>query len=187
MSAAGAAAESSGLREALRRALVSDGDRLYALALRVTRDPDLAADALQEAFTSALDRGAGFRGEASVSTWLHRITYNKSVDQLRRRGRETALPEEEDGAPHESVMTAPDPAPDDVVSARETREALEQALGRLTPVQRAVFELREAEGRPAEEVAAILEMPPGTVRVHLHRARLKLRSLLAPHFRGRQR
>lgn len=188
MAPAGATDERAGLREALSEALVADGDRLYALALRVTRDPDLAADALQEAFMSALDRGAGFRGEASVSTWLHRITYNKSVDQLRRRGRETALSEEEADDPLGSATaTAADPAPDEVVSARETREALEQALGSLTPLQRAVFELREVEGRPAEEVGAILEMPPGTVRVHLHRARLKLRSLLAPHFRGRQR
>jgi RNA polymerase sigma-70 factor (ECF subfamily) len=60
---------------------------------------------------------------------------------------------------------------------------LEKALGALTPVQRAIFELKEVEGRPTEEVGAILGMPPGTVRVHLHRARLKLRALLSEHFR----
>jgi RNA polymerase sigma-70 factor (ECF subfamily) len=50
-------------------------------------------------------------------------------------------------------------------------------------VQRAIFELKEVEGRPTEEVGAILGIPPGTVRVHLHRARLKLRALLSEHFR----
>ena len=80
------------------RALVEHGDRLYALALRVTRDPDLAADALQEAFATALERAADFRGESSLGTWLHRIVYNKAIDLLRRRGRESALPDE-DGRP----------------------------------------------------------------------------------------
>ena len=56
-------------------------------------------------------------------------------------------------------------------------------MGALTPLQRAVFELREAEGRPTEEVAEILDLSPGAVRVHLHRARLRLRERLAPHFR----
>ena len=72
------------VREALSRALVDQGDRLYALALRVTRDPDLAADAVQEAFAAALERAADFRGEASLGTWLHRIVYNKSIDLLRK-------------------------------------------------------------------------------------------------------
>ena len=74
------------VREDLSRALVDHGDRLYALALRVTRDPDLAADALQEAFATALERAADFRGESSLGTWLHRIVYNKAIDLLRKRG-----------------------------------------------------------------------------------------------------
>ena len=71
-------------REALSRALVEEGDRLYALALRTTRDPDLAADAVQEAFASALEKADGFRGESRVGTWLHRIVFNKSIDLLRQ-------------------------------------------------------------------------------------------------------
>jgi RNA polymerase sigma-70 factor (ECF subfamily) len=175
-------------REALSKALLEEGDRLYALALRVTRDPDLAADAVQEAFATALERESGFRGESSLATWLHRIVYTKSIDLLRIRGREAPLPEEEDQGrepPREDLGREPAWArpPDALLLGRETRAALEKALGALTPGQRAIFELKEVEGRPTEEVGAILGMPPGTVRVHLHRARLKLRALLSEHFR----
>ncbi len=175
-------------REALHRALVEDGDRLYALALRVTRDPDLAADAVQEAFATALEKAEGFRGEAKLGTWLHRIVYNKAVDLLRRRGREEPWPEEEaaeltvedDRRSHGPSWARP---PDEILLGRESRHALDEAMGALTPLQRAVFELREVEGRPTEEVAQILDLTPGAVRVHLHRARLRLRERLLPHFR----
>ena len=176
-------------RAALSRALVEEGDRLYGLAFRVTRDPDLAADAVQDAFASALDHIDGFRGEARLSTWLHRIVFTKSIDLLRRRRREESLPEQDvENLTAEDVRLGHGPSwarpPDEVLRGKETRAALEQALGRLTPLQRAVFELKETEGRPTAEVAEILGTAEPTVRVHLHRARLKLRDLLADHFRG---
>ena len=176
-------------RAALSRALVEEGDRLYGLAFRVTRDPDLAADAVQEAFASALDHIDGFRGEARLSTWLHRIVFTKSIDLLRRRRREEPLPEQEaEKLTAEDLRLGRGPSsarpPDELLRGKETRAALEKALGRLTPLQRAVFELKETEGRPTAEVAEILGTAEPTVRVHLHRARLKLRDLLADHFRG---
>jgi RNA polymerase sigma-70 factor (ECF subfamily) len=73
--------------------------------------------------------------------------------------------------------------PDELLFSVETHAALEEALAQLPPVQRAVFTLREIEGHPAEEVGRILELPAGTVRVYLHRARLRLRDRLSPHFR----
>lgn len=177
--------------EALAQALAEHGDRFYALALRVTRRPDLAADAVQDAFLTALRRRGEFRGDAAVTTWLHRIVFNKSVDQLRARSREQPLPDEDgaDWSPEdEGLANAPSWArpPDELLLGTETRVALEAALGELTPVQRAAFELREMEGRSTEEAAQILDVPPGTLRVHLHRARLRLRALLAPRFRREQ-
>ena len=172
--------------DALSRALVEHGDRLYALALRITRDPDLAADAVQEAFAAALEKQASFRAQASLGTWLHRIVYNKAIDLLRSRRRDQPLDDEDETAFHGDTRSWSRP-PDDVLFGRETRAALEEAMGALTPLQRAVFELREVEERPTEEVAAILDLQPGTVRVHLHRARLRLRALLAPHFHGEVR
>ena len=176
-------------REALSQALVEHGDRLYALALRVTRDPDLAGDAVQEAFATALQRVGDFRGESSLGTWLHRIVYNKAIDLLRHRGRQFPLPDEDSpGTAGEDERFAQVPAwsrpPDQILFGEETRRALDEALARLTPQQRAVFSLREMEGLPTEEVASLLDLEPGAVRVHLHRARLRLRSLLGEHFKG---
>ena len=74
--------------------------------------------------------------------------------------------------------------PDEILFGSETRKALDKALMELTPLQRLVFEMREVEGRPTEEVSEILSLPPGTVRVHLHRARMRLRARLSQHFRG---
>ena len=74
--------------------------------------------------------------------------------------------------------------PDEILFGSETRKALDKALMELTPLQRLVFEMREVEGRATDEVADILSLPPGTVRVHLHRARMRLRALLSQHFRG---
>jgi RNA polymerase sigma-70 factor (ECF subfamily) len=167
-------------REALAQALRQHGDRLFALALRVTRDADLAADAVQNAFASALERIDDFRGEAALGTWLHRITYNKAIDQLRLRGREVPLEDEPGEGELLALAHAPSWSdPDRPLAAAQLRAALEEALGELTPVQRAVFELKEEEGRSSEEIGEILGLPAGTVRVHLHRGRLRLRARLS--------
>jgi RNA polymerase sigma-70 factor (ECF subfamily) len=175
------------LRKGLAEALEADGDRLYRLALRVTRDPALAEDAVQEAFASALQHAASFRGDAKVSTWLHRIVYTKAIDLLRRRAREQPLEDdpaelgpEDDRLAHVSSWSRP---PDELLASKEVLTALEEALRELTPLQRSVFELREMEGLPTEEVAESLSLSPGAVRVHLHRARLKLRARLGARFK----
>ena len=176
-------------QERLSQALVEHGDRLYSLALRITRDPDLASDAVQEAFATALQRIGDFRGEARIGTWLHRIVYTKAIDLLRARGREAPMPEEDaPSRPPDADRLGGAPTwsrpPDEILLGSETRQALAKALLELTSMQRLVFELREVEGRATDEVGEILGLPPGTVRVHLHRARMRLRALLARHFRG---
>lgn len=177
-----------GPRQVLARALEEHGDRLYALALRITRDPDLASDAVQEAFTTALQRASDFRGESSPGTWLHRIVYTKAIDLLRQRGRESSLPDQDSpdfGPEDERLFQAPAWArpPDEILLGAETWDAVERGLDQLTPLQRAVFVLREMEGMTTDETARILDLEPGTARVHLHRARLRLRALLADHFK----
>jgi RNA polymerase sigma-70 factor (ECF subfamily) len=177
-------------REELGRVLAAEGDRLYGLALRVTRAPDLAKDALHDAFAAALENIGDFRQEAALSTWLYRIVYRKAIDLLRRRSREQQPAEDAPELSTEDDRLARAPSwaqpADEILLGRESREALEAALAELSPVQRAVFELREIEERPTEEVAEILGLPPGTVRVYLHRARLRLRASLSPHFRERR-
>jgi len=166
------------IREDLEQALAAYGDRLFALARRVTGDPDLAADAVQAAFVSALESQDSFRGDAALSTWLHRIVYNKSVDLLRARGREVAL-EEDERSEHDLAQAPSWERPDGPLAQAELTKALGAAYADLTPVQRAVFEMREEEGQTTEEVAAALGLGPGAVRLHLHRARLKLRARLS--------
>ena len=177
----------SAKRQALETALREEGDRLYGLALRVTRNPDMAADAVHDGFAAAIEKIDDFRGDSALSTWLYRIVFRKAVDILRKRSREEPLSDEdaEAGRPDEapgrgSAWSRP---PDEILFDRESTEALEQALSTLPAVQRAAFELREVEQRPTDEVAEILNLPPATVRVYLHRARLKLRAALGPHFR----
>lgn len=157
------------------------------MALRVTRDADLAADAVQEAFATALEKLGSFRGQSRLGTWVYRIVYNKAIDQLRRRGREQPLPEDQHDPPADRIAPGHGPSwsrpADELLFSAETHAALEEAMAELPPVQRAVFAMREIEGRSAEEVGRILELPTGTVRVYLHRARLKLRDRLAPRFR----
>jgi RNA polymerase sigma-70 factor, ECF subfamily len=175
-------------RTALAQVLETDGDRLYRLALRVTRDPDLARDAVQEAFTSALAGLHKFRGESRLSTWLHRIVYTKAIDLLRHRRREEPLEDEGAGLDPADLRAAHAPSwtrpPDEQLESVETQRALKAALDTLTPLQRAVFELREMEGRSTEETSEILSLSPGAVRIHLHRARLRLRARLSEHFAG---
>jgi RNA polymerase sigma-70 factor (ECF subfamily) len=151
-------------------------------------DRGLAEDAVQEDFASALSGISSFRGEARLSTWLHRIVYTKAIDLLRQRAREAPLEDdvaelgpEDDRLAHSPSWSRP---PDDLLASAETRAALEEAMGGLTPLQRGVFELREMEGRTTEETAAALGISEGSVRVHLHRARLRLRARLAPRFGG---
>jgi RNA polymerase sigma-70 factor (ECF subfamily) len=175
------AAPTTSRRAELEQALASDGDRLYRLALRVTRDPDLAADALHDAFASALQAVDGFQGASTLSTWLYRIVYNSSIDLLRRKRREQPLAEPEGELAEAELLEAhaSGPLPEQALLAAEAGRALERALGELTPLQRAVFELREQEGLSSEEAGERLGLQPGAVRVHLHRARLRLRARLS--------
>lgn len=167
------------LHQALETALAEHGDRLYSLAKRVTGDPDLAADAVQAAFASALENAGSFRGDAALSTWLHRIVYNKSIDILRARGREVPLGDDAASGADTALAHVPSWArADGNLAQAELAQALTTAFADLTPVQRAVFEMREEEGQTTDEVAAALGLTAGAVRLHLHRARLRLRARL---------
>jgi RNA polymerase sigma-70 factor, ECF subfamily len=172
--------------ELLRRHLAGDADafteivrrhrdRLWAVALRTTGDPEDAADALQEALISAMRHAASFRGDAKLSTWLHRIVVNACLDRLRRRASHptSALPDD-DHAP----STGRDEFDD-----RDTATDVHAALATLPPDQRAAIVLVDIEGYPVEQVAAMLDVPSGTVKSRCARGRAKLVPLLA-HLRG---
>jgi len=161
-------------------------DRLWAVALRTTGNPEDAADALQDALVSAFRRAESFRGESAVTTWLHRIVVNACLDRLRRRKVRAAdpLPDDlEEQAARGAVLAGPehshDPGPEAHVVAAERRDLVLAALEELPPEQRAALVLVDMEGYPVAEAAAILEVPTGTVKSRCARGRTRLAVLLA--------
>ncbi len=152
-------------------------DRLWAVALRTTGEPEEAADALQDALLKAHRSAASFRGDAQVTTWLHRIVVNACLDRLRRaKARPTVpLPEHDSAHPIE---------PSDPLGRRELAWEIDQALRTLPDDQRAAVVLVDVEGYSVEETAALLGIPSGTVKSRCSRGRAKLVPLLT-HVRNR--
>jgi RNA polymerase sigma-70 factor, ECF subfamily len=159
-------------------------DRLWAVALRTCGDPEEAADALQDALVAAFRRAESFRGDAAVTTWLHRIVVNACLDRLRRRKVRLAdpLPDDQDGlsGTHRHAAGFPEPVdPADLAVDRERRSSVLHALDSLPADQRAALVLVDMEGYSVEETAAILDCAPGTVKSRCSRGRAKLLPLLA--------
>lgn len=153
-------------------------DPAYRLALRILGDVHDAEDALQDALYKAWKALPRFRGEAKFSTWLYRIVWRTCVDRTRRR----------DPAPTEvgSVSAPQEFDPEARFEEAEERRTIEAALRRLPLPYQAVITLFYLEDLPLKEVAAILDLPVGTVKTHLHRARRALRTALAQHEEGRR-
>jgi RNA polymerase sigma-70 factor (ECF subfamily) len=155
-------------------------DRLWAVALRTLGDPEDAADALQDGLINAFRRARSYRGDAAVTTWLHRIVVNACIDRVRRSVSRpaTALPDDADRVP---ALAGAGPDPAESVS---TRLDVEAALATLPAEQRAAIVLVDMEGMPVSEVAELLDCAVGTVKSRCARARAKLLPLLVPHQRA---
>ena len=137
-------------------------DRMWAVALRTVRDPELAADCVQDGFIAAFRRADSYRGEAAVTTWLHRIVVNACLDRLRRRKPTSELPEYELADRH-----------DDHAST-EVRLDVREALERLPEGQRAALVLVDMHAVPVAEAAAILGVAEGTIKSRCARGRAAL-------------
>ena len=154
-------------------------DRLWAVALRIACDPDDAADALQEAMISAFRRAGDFRGESAVTTWLHRIVVNASLDLLRRR---SARSVGWSGNPDDLPVAEPRQGVDSAAST-DSRLDVDAALRTLPPPQRAALVLVDMLGYSVADTSAILGVSEGTVKSRCARGRAKLLPYLA-HLRG---
>lgn len=154
-------------------------DRLWAVALRTLRDPDEAADALQDALVSAFRRAGSYRGDAAVTTWLHRIVVNACLDRARRQAVRRAEPLP-DGDHHGATGLSPTPrdAVESVAEDTARRDAVLTALRELAPEQRAALVLVDMEGYSVNEAAQILDCPAGTVKSRCSRGRAQLLPLL---------
>ncbi|MBA2461365.1 MAG: sigma-70 family RNA polymerase sigma factor [Actinobacteria bacterium] len=150
------------------------GDRVYGIALRITGSPADAEDAMQDAFLSAFRSWAGFRAEASPTTWLYRIAVNAALQRVRsRRPIEYLSPEDE-------AEYVPDWSVDLVRAAGQSElyAELERGIGLLPPDVRVAVVLRDVEGLSTSEAAAAMEMTEAAVKSRLHRGRALLRRFL---------
>lgn len=177
-----------GGQEAAYRELLRRYERpVFSLVYRMVRDRELAQDLAQETFVKVLNALDTYRPEFKFSSWIFKIANNAAIDHLRRRQLDTLSI---DGAPE---ATTPDrveatalqlshrgESPLQELEARELGSAIEQAIGKLRPEYRACIILRHIEDRPYEEIAEILDLPLGTVKTYLHRARAELKDILGP-------
>ncbi|GAA2708703.1 MULTISPECIES: RNA polymerase sigma factor SigM [Streptomyces] len=151
-------------------------DRLWAIALRTLGDREEAADAVQDALVSAYRAAHTFRGQSAVTTWLHRITVNACLDRARKAASRRTAPLAETERleqllePHESAAA---PA-----ERGDLHRELIRALAKLPPDQRAALVLVDMQGYPVAEAAAVLGVPPGTVKSRCARGRARLLPML---------
>jgi RNA polymerase sigma-70 factor (ECF subfamily) len=157
-------------------------NRIYNLCFWSLGDADEAADATQETFLRAWRAIAKFRGESAFGTWLHRIALNATHDAARRRGRapvpfSAVSPHEDEESPS---ADPPDAAlgPAQIAAQHERRLAVRRALAALPENHRTVLVLFDIEGYSYEEAAAFLQLPMGTLKSRLNRARVALRERL---------
>ncbi len=149
-------------------------DVVFRVAARIVGRDD-AADVSQDAFLRAFHRLSGYKGKAPFGSWLLQITQNVALDDVARRQRQPA-----------AVLTEDDPAPDrdphrqpvSELERLERQHRLELKLDMLRPDYRSLLVLRDLEELPYEEIAHVLDMPLGSVKGRLHRARAELIELL---------
>jgi RNA polymerase sigma-70 factor, ECF subfamily len=156
-------------------------DRLYNSLLRVLGSTEDARDAVQDAFVQAYLKLDTFRGSAAFYTWLYRVAFNLAMSHARKRRPKTSLDEAKESFGCEPVDGQP--TPDEHLVRRERVQLVHAALAALDVDYRKILVLRELEGCRYDQIAEILELPVGTVRSRLFRAREQLREQLEPMLR----
>jgi RNA polymerase sigma-70 factor, ECF subfamily len=173
-------------RDAAFRELVRRYERpVFSLVYRVVRDRDTAEDLAQDTFVKVLNHIDRYRPEFKFSSWLFKIANNVAIDHLRRRTLDTVSLEGSryatttDQVEATSVrVAASQESPLEELESRELGSAIERAIAGLRPEYRACILLRHVEDRSYEEIAAMLDIPLGTVKTYIHRARHELREAL---------
>lgn len=161
---------------AFREIVERYSSRVHAIAYQMVGNSEDAQDIAQEVFLKLYSSLHKFDPQYPFIAWLYRMTVNLSIDYQRKqaRHRHVSLDEIED----ESVFEDHRPRPDAYAERNELRGALDQIAGDLTPKQRKVFVLRDLQGFSTEEVAQILKCSPVTIRVHLAKARGRIKEAL---------
>ena len=172
------AATLAGDTAAFGRLVQTYQDRLFNSLLRVLSSADDAADITQDAFVQAYVKLDSFRGGSAFYTWLYRIAFNLAMSQRRRQHNAASLDQMKSLIGSEPMDGQP--TADAGVLAQERADLVHAALTELSMEHRQILVLREIDGCRYDEIAEILDLPVGTVRSRLFRARLEMRDLLAP-------
>jgi len=169
--------------------------RVYRLAFGITRNPADAEEVVQDVFLTVVRKGGSFEGQATLATWMYRVTMNAALNRRRgkRRELEVSLEEHlptytEDGhraGDRSDLLIDWSSTPEDRALSGESRRVLESAIDSLPEHYRAVLILRDVEELSNEEVASIVGDSLASVKSRLHRARMALREQLTRHFGGR--
>src|SRR5690349_6559849 len=173
-------------REDAYRELIRRYERpVFSLIYRMVRDKETAEDLAQETFIKVLNNIDRYRPEFKFSSWLFKIANNVAIDHLRKRQLNTVSI---DGSPHAGTaaevaatsieLADPSESALDEMEAKELGSSIERAIAQLRPEYRSCILLRHVEGRSYEEIAATLDLPLGTVKTFIHRARHQLRRAL---------
>lgn len=172
---------------AFRELVETYGDRVFNLTYRMLGNREEAEDLAQEVFITVFKSIDSFRGDAKLSTWLYRIAANHCKNRIkylaRRHDRSQAEFDEriaQDGAAGAAVPVAA-PRPDRQLEGVELEALVQKAIAELDEEHRILVVLRDVEDLSYEEIAAIAEVPEGTVKSRLHRARLALRKKIQKH------
>ena len=173
-------------RDSAFRELIRRYERpVFSLIYRMVRDRELAEDLAQDTFIKVMNHIDRYRPEFKLSSWLFKIANNVAIDHLRRRQLATISM---DGSPHAVTQDAIEATSFDVtvkqesaleeIESKELGTAIERAIAHLRPEYRSCIMLRHVEGRSYEEIATTLDLPLGTVKTYIHRARHELRKEL---------
>jgi RNA polymerase sigma-70 factor, ECF subfamily len=156
-------------------------DRLYNTVYRQLDNAEDAQDVVQEAFLNAYQSLDSFKGHSEFFTWLYRIAVNTAIS-LKRKQRVTLSIDAGRNGDHgiEPLDGSEYSKPGQGLERAEEERRVQEALNRLSPEHRTVLILKDMEGQKYEMMAEILQVPIGTIRSRLHRARAELRELLQP-------
>jgi RNA polymerase sigma-70 factor (ECF subfamily) len=151
-------------------------DRLYNTLVHVVGSTDTAYDVVQDALVRAFVKLETFERSSAFYTWLYRIAFNVAISRRRREKPAVSVEQSRETSGHEPVDNGDPPAAR--LEQQERAVQVRTALATLTEEHRAILILREVDGCPYEQIAEILDLPIGTIRSRLHRARLQLRDQL---------
>jgi len=177
-----------GEEAAFRQLIAGFQDKIYNLAMRLTRNSDEAEEVLQETLLAVFDKVSGFEGRSRLSTWIYAIASNGALSRLRKKANNSVTFDEDVllnaekpwSRNHNVLFTVPEDR--DPLIREELQGRLEQAIEELPDGYRELFIMKELQKMPVKEIAGIYGIKEGAVKTRLHRARLLLRAKLSDYW-----